>query len=121
MSVNWNWNYKKGYMVIERENDEGKKFRFNVNIYSANCLGALIYDYKNEKGEDMYTFWGFWNDIEHLRNCLGISKKYKGENLYKGEVKEIRLNINYKDSIKIAEAFAKSGIKAVLYNRKVAK
>lgn len=120
MAVNWNWNYKKGCLICERV-IEGKKVTFKVNIYEGNCLGALIYDYKDESGKDMYNFWGFWNNIEHLRSCLGISKKYKGKNLYKGEVKEIRLNINYKDSAKIAEAFAKSGIKAVLYNRKVAK
>lgn len=119
MAVNWSWKDKKGYLVCERFIN-GKKVKFNVNIYSANCLGALIYDYEDENGQDMYNFWGFWNDMEHLKNLLGLSKKYK-DNMYKEEVKEIRLNINYKDNIKIAEAFAKSGIKAVLYNRKVAK
>jgi hypothetical protein len=60
MAVNWDWKAKKGVITWK---SCGKNYK--VNLYQANCLGALIYEYK-EDGKDMYRFMGFWNDLAHL-------------------------------------------------------
>lgn len=121
--VNWSWQRKMGVMYIKQSHPEIGDFKFKVNIYQANCLGALIYDYKDgETKENMYKFWGFWNDLEHLKNCLGLTKVYNN-NIYisKGfqSVLKIKLNIYYKNCLKIAECFAKAGIKVELYYKKI--
>lgn len=111
MAVNWYWNHKKGELTCKGR----KNKNYKVNIYQANCLGALIYEYKDqETKEDMYSFWGFWNDIHHLKKNLGLEGK-DTFNIYE-EVKKIKLNTYYKDSIKIAELFARvKNIKVELY------
>lgn len=122
MSVNWSWKEKIGAMYIKQLNKEVGDFKFKVNIYHANCLGALIYDYKDEETkEDMYRFWGFWNDIEHLKNCLGLKKGY--DNIYNDNgyqvVLKVKLNVYYKKCLKIADCFAKAGIKVELYYKEI--
>lgn len=120
MSVNWSWEHKKGYLMVEQKPNDEVTWKGKVNIYEANCLGALIYDYKDkETKKDMYNFWGFWNDEKHLKNCLGLTKNYDGkkENIYLGweRVTKVVLNTYYKDYTKIANNFVKSGIKVELY------
>lgn len=112
MSVNWNWKQKKG--VIYWKTFKGIKAK--VNLYNANCLGALINEFKDKETEErMYEFIGYWNDELHLKDCLGLTKQFKGKNLYKDTITKIKLNTYYKDWIKIARNFAKSGIKVELY------
>lgn len=119
MSVNWSWKELKGIITWKSEVDN-KKYR--VNLYQANCLGALIYEYKDqETNKNMYSFMGFWNDETHLKRCLGLTKNYdnKKENIYKDIILKIRLNTYYKDSLKIAEYFAKANIKVELYYKEI--
>lgn len=117
MSVNWSWKGKKGEITFNNARN-GKNFK--VNIYLANCLGALIYEYKDkETKKNMYRFYGYWNDIQHLKNILGLSKEYK-DNLYKNEdigiiIKKIKLNTYYDDWHKIAKIFTISNVKVELY------
>lgn len=109
-------------MYIKQTNTEVGDVKFKINIYQANCLGALIYDYKNEETKkDMYRFWGFWNDLEHLKNCLGLTKDYSNIYIDNGfqSVPKIKLNIYYKNCLKIAECFAKAGIKVELYYKEI--
>lgn len=122
MSVNWTWKEKKGVMYFKQSHPATGDFKFKVNIYKANCLGALIYDYKDEETKKaMYKFMGFWNDFEHLKNCLGLKKGYDNIYIEKGfqSVLKVKLNVFYKDCIKIAECFAKAGIKVELYYKEV--
>lgn len=109
MAVNWTWKHKKGVITWMC----GKE-KFKVNIYSANCLGALIYDFRDEETKkSMYQFVGFWYDETHLKRCLGLVKGY--DNHYKDTIAKIKLNTYYKDSCKIAPLFAKAGFKVELY------
>ena len=52
MAVNWLWKHEKGQILIK---DFGKKYK--IGIYGGNCLGALIYRYKDkDTKENMYQF-----------------------------------------------------------------
>lgn len=119
MAVNWSWKHKKGIITWKSEFDNKK---YIVNLYEANCLGALIYEYKDQKSKkNMYQFMGFWNDESHLKRCLGLTKNYDNtkENIYKDIILKIKLNTFYKDSIKIAQHFVKVGIKVELYYKEI--
>lgn len=122
MSVNWSWKEKKGVMYFKQSHPTAGDFKFKVNIYGANCLGALIYDYKDEETKkDMYEFFGFWGNLEHLKNCLGLKKGYN--NIYNDKgfqvVLKVKLNTYYKNYLKIAECFSKAGIKVELYYKEI--
>ena len=47
-----------------------------------------------ENGKPMYSFNNFFNDITHLKKCVGLMKDWKGEfrNLFKDEWVKWRLN-----------------------------
>lgn len=115
MAVNWNWKDKRGEVIIKNELDDKK---YKINIYIGNCLMVWIYDYKDEETKkNMYQFYSYFLDYNHLKNCLGMSKNYK-DNILKNVCK-IKLNTYYKDSLKIAALFAKSGIKVELYYKEI--
>lgn len=119
MSVNWLWKFKMGTITVSQKLPAGgPESTYKVNMYSANCTAALIYEYKDkETHKNMYQFWGFWNDIQHLKNCLGMSKGHNS-NIYAEKhckIVKIRLNTYYKEMIKVAELFAKTGVKVELY------
>ena len=114
MPVNWNWKHRKGIITFIDELEPKKKYK--CNIYCANCLGAIIYEwYDKEKKEMMYQFMGFWSNEKHLKNLLGLTKEYKDNSYYKTRVKKIRLNTFYKDNIQIAKLFAKAHIPVELF------
>lgn len=106
MSVNWSWKNKMGEFVDNYDQ--------TANLYTANCLAAIIYEWKEtdkETGEvkDMYQFGGFWNDKEHLERCIGIKKRYDNTkaNIYE-DYKGIKLNTYYKESMEIVKCFVKA-------------
>lgn len=118
MAVNWYWKHKLGTITLVQEHNEIKN-TFKLNIYCANCLGAIIYEYRDkETHKDMYKFMGFWNNRQHLANCLGLTRGYK-DDIYKdpcNNYKKIKLNMYYrKDALTIAELFVKAGHKVELY------
>lgn len=109
MAVNWYWDRKMGVITIEQRGNKHK-----INLYKANCLGALIYEYKDtETKKNMYQFFGFWNNEEHLKRCLGLDKKYP-DNIHT-DFKKAKLNTYYKDSLIIAKNLVKAKIKVELY------
>ena len=116
MSVNWQWKNKMGN--VQWKTTDGKKI--NVNVYQGNCLCVLIYEYKKDN-EEFYDFFGFFNDEKHLKRCIGLAKDNDGKlnNIYKGEWLKWRLNVFFKDSLKIAELLAKAGFKVELYYKEI--
>lgn len=131
MSVNWSWKHKQGYFYFKSIDNRCNK-RVRVNFYGANCLGALIHDFKEvdkETGKirEMYDFVGFWNDLHHLYRCLGLEKSYHQwsrttktySNIYKNELVSVHLNIFYREMIAVAKAFAKAGFKVHVYYKEI--
>ena len=113
MAVNWYWKDKAGQITFK-----SKQGKYSYNIYAgANCMAVILYEYKHKETKtNMYMFQGFWDNVEHLKRCMGIIGDNK-DNLYKDAIK-LKLNIYYlpKEWHKIAELFAKhTGAKIELY------
>lgn len=117
-----------GTILVERTMpNDGTKKRFKLNIYRANCVGAVIYEWKQKDEEtgkvhDMYQFWGYWNDLNHLKRCIGLIKDYSGNysNLYNGSVYsdkwvKLKLNTYYREMLTVARLVAKAGYKVEIY------
>ncbi len=116
MSVNWSWKHKMG--SIQWKNEDGKKI--TVNVYQGNCLCVMVRTYKKE-GKELYSFYGFFDDTNHLKRCIGLSKNYDGTiyNIYKGEWLKWKLNTYYEQSFAIARQLVKAGFKVELYYKEI--
>lgn len=115
MSVNWLWKDKMGSLVWSENGSHLK-----VNIYDANCLCALIRTYTDDN-RDVYDFYTFFNDITHLKKCIGLAKDYRGllDNMFKDKWSNIRLNTYFKQSVQIAKWLTKAGFEVTLYYEEV--
>lgn len=114
MAVTWSWKAKMGEANWTTVSGKTKK----VTIYRGNCLMVMTENFVDkETKEEMYNFVTFINDMSHLKRCLGLKKLYDGSmsNCFDGVIKKIKLNTYYTDATKIAEQFAKAGIRAELY------
>lgn len=115
--LTWNWKQKVGHFIVEQRLANHEEVQFEITMYKGNCLCVNVWKCSNDKDEDKYAIFDYWCDMKHLKNCLGLSKGFK-KNLY-GDVNnkmlEIHLNIYFKEMLKVAELFAKIGVKVVLY------
>ena len=153
MPVTWSWKRQLGYYTLVQKHThqtgvdifgnptaETTTSKFRINIYAGNCLGVCIYDFKGEtdNSEDIdpktgrprivakYQFCGYWNDLEHLENMLGLhAKQGYSDNCYSKDrnpdnyMEHIYFNTYFKGHMKefykVIGAFTKSGIKVSFY------
>ena len=153
MPVKWSWKRKIGYYTLVQKHThqtgvdvfgnpttETITNKFRINIYAGNCLGVCIWDYKGptDNSNDIdpktdkprivakYQFCGYWKDLKHLENMLGMHPKYGyGYNCYSKEenpgdyMESIHLNTYFKDHMKefykVIGVFTKAGIKVSFY------
>ena len=64
MALTWDWKDKIGELLIK----QGDK-QFTISIYKGNALAIFLDEYKNEKGQDVYSMYNFFCDKEHFKNC----------------------------------------------------
>ena len=64
MALTWDWKDKIGELLIQ----QGEK-QFTISIYKGNALAIFLDEYKNEKGQDVYSMYNFFCDKEHFKNC----------------------------------------------------
>lgn len=152
MPVTWSWKHKMGhYTLIQKHTFKSGEVdlltgeekwktiskKFTINIYCGNCMGVCIYEFMGETDNpndidpktkkprivEKYQFCGFWNDMKHLENMLGMHPKqgYK-DNCYSKKhdpdeyVTKFYLNTYYGNEIlQIAKRLAKAGIPVQLY------
>lgn len=108
-------NYKEDFIGrIMMKNSMGKWVW--LNLYNCNGLGAYCArQYENEKDDIVNThLWGFWNDEQHLKNMLGLSKGYNncyGDDLGDIYLRKPRNKWEEKKIIIIAKNLIKAGYK----------
>ena len=117
MAVNWDWSDKKGEVVWK--NKKGTNETFKWTIYHANCLGCMLYEYK-EGGDDLYRFMCYFSDVHHLKRMLGLeSFKTRNDTSIKEdwfkevytdfEIDYIKLDPNYPYWDKFTKYFVQAG------------
>ena len=101
MSLNWQWKDKCG----ELETDQG-----TLTLYQGNAYLIMLNEFE-ERGQQYYSLYGFFDDKVHMKRCLGLlPKEGYSDNLYDGHFKAIRLNkakcIHWREIVAaFAEAF----------------
>ena len=111
MSVNWKWGDKMGTVECKQGDNE-----YTLNVYKANCLCVLVYEYEKD-GKHYYDYGGHFNDLQHLKVCVGLSKDWKGEkeNIYKNLWVKWKLNTYYKETFSIVKPLTQAGFTVELF------
>lgn len=113
LSVNYKITYGE-YTEIQDKPD-GTKGTYRIKIHWANALCAFIHHYTNDKGEKIAQLVNFYADEKHLKNVI----KSWGDPLTLGDhytkVKNVKLNIYYKEAQTLLKALTKCGYKVTTY------
>ena len=68
MAIRWDFKFPAGKVTME----DGNTF----NWYVGNALMIVLNEWE-EDGKEYYSLNWFFADLDHAKNCLGISKGYK--------------------------------------------
>jgi hypothetical protein len=94
MAIRWDWNEKCGEAIISQE-ISGTTREYTLSLYQGNCYLIFMNEWV-EDGLEKYSLHSFWADPEHMKACLGISKKSSDKyNMYDDgitKLTKIRLN-----------------------------
>ena len=104
-----NYDRKMGWLILTKIIDE-KEQDFKIDIDQCNGLCAFIYEYKNEKGEDMVKLMNFFADKLHVQNMIRAQCK-----LFSGTIKEIHLNMAYKELRYVQDYFLEMGYQVITF------
>lgn len=64
MALYWDWEHKIGELQIKQDDKD-----FTISVYKGNALAIFIHEFKNHKGQDVYSMYNFFCDKEHFKNC----------------------------------------------------
>lgn len=114
---------KQGDQYVEKKDEKGRTVynKFDIQIRASNCLMCAIEVHKvdnpaNPKMCWRHTLVSFFADEQHLKNCR---KDYKEgcffTGLFSGELRNIKLNIYYKEMLTLAKYMTRDGLKVTCY------
>ena len=98
MALRWDFKERCGEAVFMQDGKE-----YTTYLYQGNALLIFLNEWTTEEGENMYSLYSFFADKEHMKNCLGLNKKYSTENMFDDErckLKKIKLNKKHTRYIK---------------------
>ena len=108
--------------VVEVKDDKGRQVynKYKIQIRDSNCLMCAIHVWKDPNPEDPEHPWHhdlqmFFVDECHMKRCLEKYGKNAFETLFFGKLKDIKLNIYYKEMLTLAKYMAKDGLKVQVY------
>lgn len=104
MALCYNGNIMGTLTLVQNE----KKYK--IQIRQCNALATFLYVYKQENPQDPKYPWVhqlvmFFTDEQHIKNCIKGAKSFK--DLFWGELKDIKLNLAYKESNILLKYFVK--------------
>ena len=113
---------KQGDEYVEKKDERGRTVynKFPIQIRASNCLMCAIHVWKDPNPEDPERPWHhdlqlFFMDEAHMKRCL---KKDNFEHWFSGKLKNIKLNIYYKEMFTLARYMAKDGLNVQVYYKK---
>ena len=96
--ITYNENLLGKMIISQRENE------FEIEIRQGNCLAVFIH-----KGENEVYLYSFFCDSDHIKRMV------KAGRIFSDEVKSVRLNLRYKESLTLAKAFTQIGYEVTCY------
>ena len=112
MAIYWDFNNVIGETIVEQDNQQ-----FNITVYEGtNCLAVLLYHFVDEEdNQEKYNLVLFCLDLTHLKNQLGLTKRFKNNSLFESfGFKKFKLLMTNEKAVKIANQLIKAGIEVDL-------
>lgn len=108
-----------GTFTLVQEKD-GKKKSFPIQIRRGNVLAIFMHVYKDEHPQDparpyVHQLMSFFCDERHIKNILKDCKKDLFKELFWGDIKNIKLNMYYKECNTLLKYMVRDGLKVQCY------
>ena len=93
MALHWDWKERCGEVTLSQKQEDGTWKDFPLRLYTGNCCLIML---SEDDEKDTYALAGFFADVQHMKNCLGLNKKDGyGDNIYNTEIQRItKLRLN---------------------------
>jgi len=105
--------------LVDVKDEKGRQVynKFPIQIREGNCLAVFLHIYKQKEPENPKLPWRhelvlFFADDEHLKRCL---KNNTWQQLFSGELRNIKLNMFYPESKVLLKHMTKAGLKVTCY------
>lgn len=114
MAIRYNGNTMGTFTLVQEEN------KFPIQIRQGNCLAVFLHIYKQKEPADPQKPWVhdlvcFFVDERHLRNCVKDYTKDAFKGIFWGDIKNIRLNLYYKDMQILLKYMVRDGLEVQCY------
>jgi hypothetical protein len=109
------------YVELKDEKGHTVYNEFPIQIRDGNCLAIFLHIWKDPEPEDPERPWHhdlqmFFVDEAHLKRCLkGYRQGEAFEKIIFGKLKNIRLNIYYKNMLTLARYMTRDGLEVKCY------
>ena len=113
MALQWRWKEKCGEITMVQTYPDEEDHKYKISLYKGNAYLIMLHEYEKTPGTEAYEVFGFFNDKQHMRACLGLEKK-RGytSNIYETPYQRFtKLRINkarYKHTQELVSAFAEA-------------
>lgn len=109
-----------GRFTLVQTDKDGNKHSFPIQIRKGNCLAVFMYIYKQQEPKDPEKPWVhqlvlFFADEQHIKNCLKDHQKDGFKSIFNGQLKNIKLNLYYKQSQVLLKYMTRDGLKVQTY------
>lgn len=112
------------YVEVKDEKGHTVFKKFPIQIRDSNCMATFLHVYKEKEPLDPKRPWihvlvMFFMDEQHLKRCLkSDGREQTFESIFGGKLKNIRLNIYYKNMLTLAKYMIRDGLKVTCYYQK---
>ena len=112
------------YVEVKDEKGRTVYNKYPIQIRDGNCMAIFLHVYKQEKPDDPKRPWvhqlqSFLVDEDHLKNVIKNRKEGEVfEYILNGKLRDIRLNIYYKEMQTLARYMARDGLEVKVYYEK---
>lgn len=108
--------------LVEVKDEKGRQVynKFKIQIRASNCMACFLHVCKIDNPQNPKLCWRhdlvmFYADEQHLKNILKRYKKDAFNGMFSGILKNIKLNIYYKEMQTLAKYMAKDGLEVTCY------
>ena len=106
------------FTLVQESGGETKKFP--IQIRQGNCLAVFLHVYKQKEPENPKFPWvhdlvSFFADEQHIKNIFKDYKTNVFGQLFWGDLKNIKLNLYYKECNTLLKYFTRDGLKVQCY------
>ena len=120
MAINYSGITIATMTLKQTHKNDGKTYRYRLEMRRANCLCCIISVTKNEKKEGEKQTWThqlmfFAGDETHMKRICNAEKEGGLKGCFWGELENIKFNLYYEECRKLIKYFTQAGYKVTAF------